>query len=472
MVDVDRFLQIENNYCLNKKEVLGVNYWNYIRFSLWNYDICSESLGLSEPHNKKNMSLKVILNLLMNYIISSIRVKRHDILVLSHPRRCFNGETYECIYTDDLIGEKYDALFLEEPFQFEHLKPVKSKNIVYNDRIIINSAIHVKLFKIFRKKKYTLLVKQIKKEIEPAIDELKNLYNWSRSVDYVAKKAADICIRCAYEKRIYKKILSQVKPKVIVEVVHYGRKCMLFNEIAKEMHIPTIELQHGTMYREHIAYQYSKDENIKQLPDKLFLYSEFWKRNISLPLSDNDVLVTGSINYEKKLYQYKDSQRGDNRLTLLFISQGTIGKHLSNLAVEVNNLIDRDKVRIIYKLHPSEYATWRTELSCLVDTGIEVIDNGKVNLFEIFSWSDYQIGAYSTALFEGMGFGLETLIYNVGHYDIMLPLIESGYAHLVTSCDDVLNLICNDDYEKKDGRLFWKENALQNARAELDAMIK
>lgn len=471
-MDINQFLEIEKKYNLNSLQYDGIRYWTYARFNIWNYDICSEKLELQEAHNKQKMTIKKFKDLLLAYI-NGCRIKQHyDVLVLNHQRRVFNGQTFECVYTDDVIDGKYNALFLEAPFQYSHLKPVKSKNIAYTDKIIIDSELYVKMYKIFHKKEYNIAFKSIKNDISDAVKEMQSVFGWSKSVDNIANKLTENVIRCSFERKRYEKILEKVSPKLIVEVVHYGRMPMLINELAKSRNIPTIEFQHGTMYREHAAYQYNLDQNIPQLPDYLFAFSEFWKNNISVPIPDNNIVVTGFPNFEKKMLKYKGYERSDDRKTLLFLSQGTIGKYLSKLACEVANKLSNEQFRIIYKLHPSEYSTWREELPDLINSGIEVIDSRNVDLYELFAQSDIQIGAYSTAVFEGMGFGVSTYIYNVGHYDIMLPLIEQGYAKLISSAEELVSSISQDENETVDGSLFWKMNAKENIQNEIDRLLK
>lgn len=49
----------------------------------------------------------------------------------------------------------------------------------------------------------------------------------------------------------------------------------------------------------------------------------------------------------------------------------------------------------------------------LEQSGIEVIDNYKTELYYLFAISTYQVGALSsTAIFEGLYFGLQTFIYS------------------------------------------------------------
>ena len=470
-MDIEAFLRIEEKYGLNRLKYDGVSYWTYNRFYLWNYDICSQKLNLEEAHNKVKVSVKLLFNLAFYYLYSGKKPFQNDILVLNHNRRSFNGKTYDCIYTDCIVDNTYSAFFVEAPYQYTHFRPSTSKNVHYTDRLVINSLIYEKLYKIIHKKKYNQMLSDIQNNIKDALEELKKEYGWEGSAASISRKCAEKVLRCNYERKYYQKIIKKVNPKLIMEVVNYGRACMLINEIAKEMNIPSVELQHGTMYKEHSGYQYPKGESIKQLPDKLFVFSDFWKNCISFPIGDENIITTGFPNYERKRERYNDIVREDKRKTIIFISQGTIGKQLSLLAAELSVKLDSNEYRVIYKLHPAEYETWREDMPCLVDTSVEVIDNRGVDLYELFARSDIQIGAYSTAMFEGMGFGLRTFIYNVGHYDIMLPLIEQGYAELVTSAEECVKLINEDKSGNIDGSMFWKRNALENIRTEINAII-
>jgi hypothetical protein len=470
-MNIDDFLEIEKKYRLNSLELNGVNYWTYDRFRLWNYGICAESLNLNEPHNKEHISAKKLFGLCLEYIKSCRGIVPKKILVLNHRRRVFNGKTYDCVYTDNLFENEDETIHMESPNQFNHAKPATSKNIFYTDRIVINSTVRVKIWKKLRKKNYKELTDAIKAQISDAVSELKNIYGWQESLDKTCSDLAETVIRCEYEKKVYEKILKKVNPKVVVEVVYYNRSCMIINELSKKMSIPTIELQHGTMYREHAAYQFAEGENIRQLPDYLFAFSDFWKKCISFPIGEDNIIVTGFPNFEKKLNLYSGAERQDKRKTVVFISQGTIGRQLSELASGIASKIDFEKYRLIYKLHPSEYTTWKEELTSLLDTQIEVIDKKDIDLYSVFAQSDIQIGAYSTALFEGMGFGLKTYIYNVGHYDIMLPLIEQGYAGLITSVDECLKAVKDDTSGRVDGSMFWKKDAVSNIRKEIDIII-
>lgn len=471
-ISIERFLEIERKYGLNQKNQMGIHYWTLFRFSLWNYSICSEKLGLAEPYNKVKKYSRKKLKMIWNGLRYPFEGKKHRLLVLSHPRRTKEGDEYECLYTDEWVKSRYDAFFLERAFQCEHLIPVSSELIIYNDRVVLGAELFCRLYKIALRRKYLKLIEAINREISQALNELTQVFDWKRDHEEVIRLLADLSIKASYQKKRYRKLLSQIRPEIIVEVVGYDRMCMLINSLAKEMNIPTIELQHGTMYREHAAYQYSEGEVIPEFPDKVLLFSDYWKNLISVPISRENLIPVGFPHFERKRQLFNNYQRKDKRTTLIFLSQGTIGKYLGELAVKTMSLLSQDQYRIIYKLHPSEYSTWKENLGLLDGTGIEVIDSNSIDLYQLFAQSDYQIGAYSTALFEGLGFGLTTFIYKVGHYDIMQPLADQGFATLVNNEDELVSHL-NDSKcicSKKD--LFWKDNSVNNICKEIDRYLK
>ena len=123
-------------------------------------------------------------------------------------------------------------------------------------------------------------------------------------------------------------------------------------------------------------------------------------------------------------------------------------------------------------LHPGEYERWRERYSRLSASGIEVIDNSRVDLYELFAASVYQIGGYgSTATFEGLVFDLKTYIMRAGAYPAVASLCEKGMARFFDSARDLYQLILADSSEAEQKSNFWKENALENMKREIDAIM-
>lgn len=99
-MNIKNFLEIEHKYNMYELEVNGVNYWEYVRFHVWNNVICSEKLDLKKTRTFGKMSvlykIKLLLNILKQCVVYLITPKRKvDICFIDHERRVLQGNYYE-----------------------------------------------------------------------------------------------------------------------------------------------------------------------------------------------------------------------------------------------------------------------------------------------------------------------------------------------------------------------------------------
>jgi hypothetical protein len=92
-----------------------------------------------------------------------------------------------------------------------------------------------------------------------------------------------------------------------------------------------------------------------------------------------------------------------------------------------------DGYTIYYKLRPEEYSGWKerypTEFQHVPN--LRVIDSDAVPLYDYFARCRWQVGINSTALYEGLGFGLTTFVLKDGWYEETRRLYDGGFAFLV-----------------------------------------
>lgn len=469
-MDAKKFLAIEAKYNLNSLNVQGVDYWNYSRFDIWTNYICKELLSLGSSNGNYSIDLFSYLKRIKYFFNKPYHKGECEILYLNHPRRVKIGSLFECPYTEDL-NKLYKSVTIEDEFQQKHFTPNNTPNLIYTDKYTILASLYARAIHLYRKN-YKKTYIQIKNQINSAINEFNDTYDCRIDLDTICKKITkDIyCIKCI--RYFLNRLIKEINPKIIVEVVHYRTINMIINEIAKDYGITTIELQHGIIYPYHISYQYNKGVSIKQFPDKIFLFSDYWKASIQAPIKDDYLIPVGYPYFEKNLSKYVTHIKNSNRYTILFVSQGTIGKKLSEFAARLVKLLGTSEYRFIYKLHPSEYMNWSTLYQSLNNIEIEVIDNNDESIYYYFSQSDMQIGVYSTAIYEGLAFSLKTLLLRVGQYDVMKPLVDGGYAIYIDDEYQALNIIQNKKYKSINSDRFWKFNALNNIKAELDNELR
>lgn len=477
---LEEFLEFENDYKMHESEISGFKYWQFIRFGVYNEVLNKrEDTGTSQVDTRnikaQHRLLKRIKNIkfmIKNNPLYGTREK--DIIVLNHQRRVKSGDYFECIYTDNLLKAlDYSYYVYEQPYIDEHFNPIYTKNVRYFDYVNFISGIKITLWSLLISKSIFNFFSYQDHELINCLNEKFNAV-FNTSIDF-KKHIINAYIRYKVYSKYYRKILKKISPKVILEVVYYSPSNLIFNDVAREMKIPVIELQHGTMGKHHVAYNYLQKIKMPSFPDYIFTYGQFWSQTTRLPIDSENVKVVGWPYFEKKVNNSKQKKGLKDKLktTVLFISQGTIGKELSKIAVDISNKLDKDKYEIIYKLHPGEYARWKREYPWLINTNIEVINHNNKDMHYYFAKSDIQIGVYSTALFEGLGYGLETIIIKIYGYEIMEDLCEKGLVYLARNSDEIINYFKEKNFKERSYNLsyFWERNSMDNMLSEINKIM-
>ena len=133
-----------------------------------------------------------------------------------------------------------------------------------------------------------------------------------------------------------------------------------------------------------------------------------------------------------------------------------IGKYLSKLAYEFAR--EMKDYNIIYKLHPGEYDTWKQNYPELVNDldNFKVIDNSETPLYQLFAQSNYQVGAFSTAIYEGLMFNCKTFILDVPGVEYLSDLIKKGYVCKVNDISDLMGNLEHFNPKEYDKNFFFK----------------
>ena len=113
---------------------------------------------------------------------------------------------------------------------------------------------------------------------------------------------------------------------------------------------------------------------------------------------------------------------------------------------------------IIYKLHPGEYDTWKQNYPELVNDldNFKVIDNSETPLYQLFAQSNYQVGAFSTAIYEGLMFNCKTFILDVPGVEYLSDLIKKGYVCQVNDISDLMDNLEHFNPKEYDKNFFFK----------------
>ena len=439
----------------------GITVWEWMRFHVYREILTKKGLvDKAHPSVERNLSayLRGGYLLLRNVVRQNPYLfSESDFLFYGHPRRKLQSDGYWWdVYCDPIHKEcEYDYLQIESNYDLKHYTPPRTENLSYLDIIDYTD---------FLKRQFGLVDVTLDRESRNAFDTASQEISSRFGVEIdLAERARHHLRQRASRRPLYKKLLANVDPNLVVVVCSYGKET--FIEVSKNQNIPVVELQHGVIYDGHKGYSFPDDRTKDTFPDYLLTWGEFWGRDIEFPIPDDQVIPVGYPYLEQRRDHYADTESSEQ---ILFISQGTIGKELSKFALEVGKHpnIDHD---IVYKLHPGEYDRWQEEYPWLLDADFKVIDSSEPPLYELFAKSSSQIGVGSTAVYEGLAYDLETYVYDCPGSEILEPLLDDGSATLVSSADELAETfgIGQSTFDKE---RYFVTNATQNICEELDGL--
>lgn len=456
---IDTFLNIEKKYDLYNKEIEGFHYWNYIRTPI--YQEMEDKInnnGESFPNTKIDIKdiPKRIKQVIFDRKFDYKQFGKCDILFSCHPRRILVNDEYESVYTDVYSNAFDRSITIERPYLGKHYMPAVTNKICYLDKMFYLREIKLK---ISNQRIDVIYKKQIQDVLRKVNTELFEVYNYSFDEQALFSKIVYFFYRYKYTKKYFSNLLKRTCPKVIVEVVSYNFENLVLTECARKEGIPVIEMQHGLTGKGHIAYNYCSNVNIDSFPDYFFAFSDYWKNNMRLP-SRVEIFSIGFNYYERMLKQFPKKKHGN---LIVFLSSGSIGVELSKFAVALQSLLaNSEEYKIVYKLHPGEYDGWEKRYPILKNTKIEVIDSPNTNLYELFSAAVAQVGVYSTALFEGMGYNINTYILNNNNMKHVDDLIRIGAAYIINTPEELINHLKLGTAVQDVSSKMWQKNAYDN----------
>jgi hypothetical protein len=457
---IHTFKSMEMELNLFNLEISGVKIWQYFRFNILSKILIGTNLQKQAHDIVKNKYLKALFKnvkfVFKNKSLFFKKKMKKDILIFTNSRRRQIDGEYWAIYTDFLLdSSNIDYQCIEIPSMTLPLKPPKIKNTLYLDY----SIIAIKTL-IERLKRIRISDNEIK-ELNLITNRIKSKFNVDINIFMEVKRF--LILRKAFS-WYFNFLLKKFKPKLIVEVVSYSLENMILNELCKRKNIITIEMQHGSINKFHLGYDFPSDNmNLDVFPDYFFSFGKHWSDITTLPIPEEKIIQVGFPYFEEQYKRYISSKNHQKK-KILIISQGTIGKEISNFAFNLAKITDHE---IIYKLHPGEYVRWKKDYNYLQNnTNITVIDNNDIPLYQLFAESDFLIGVYSTAIYESLPFNLNIFILKLPGYKITEDLVNLGFAKLVTNPKELVDYIKTETSvsEKIDIDYFFKRDSIENQK--------
>ncbi|TKX82266.1 hypothetical protein [Halorubrum sp. SD626R] len=380
--------------------------------------------------------------------------KENDILVYGTGRRRLepNNKFWDVYFDPIYKSGLKNYIHLERPRNASHYSPIQTEDFKYIDLILYGSQIPLKL----GLEKPTI-PNNVNKELIEIKEKIKNEFGVNVNIKTLVRDNLHLRKTRHF---LFNKLLRRINPKVLIIECSYGKETLI--EVSKSLNIPVIELQHGIITKHHLGYSY-KNATKRMFPDYLLVWGDYWKESAEIPLPDDRVISTG---YPYLDYKKEEHNNINTRKQVVFISQDTIGEELSELAVSLSQY-DNFDYKIVYKLHPKEYQKWKGKYPNLLRADLRVVGGDGPGIYKLLAESSIQIGVYSTALFEGIAFGLDTYVYKISGWRSIEELVNNGPAQVISSPKQVLSLIGQSNKNEKSIHIF-KNNGVKNTIEEIN----
>lgn len=460
----EQFICFEEENDLFNWEVNGVYIWELIRIPIFN--------KLTNTHVSNNFSLTnltdrnsvrilfAIFYFFYNALFRNpfLSKRNSEILILNHPRRKYVDQIYQDIYTDTFLNNlPFQYAVIERYQSLKHYKPVSTQHLYYLDYLELPS-------------RFIHLINKIKiaDEQQKRIIDVENklLKHWRLENFSLEKLVKKFVLRYDYLYPRIDKLVAQFNPAALICVVSYSFINQIFFQVARKRGIPSVELQHGTVSKYHIAYNY-KSTDLKYFPDYFFAWGMAWLNGVRLPLKSERIKAVG-YPYLDTFKSKKDLER--NNRQVLIISQ--MRQDLANFALELSKQLKDHK--FIFKAHPSEYERVKDEYEILYQNdNIEVIGNDSRLLYELFRESNYIFGVFSTALIEATLFCPNVIILKYPGWEYFEELEGRSNIHFLSDVNEAVLYISENRAEKKDPSklCFFNTDAIANLNEEIRKIV-
>lgn len=466
---VKQFISLEKDENLFTCRVKGALAWDFIRYAVF-YAIYQQLYRADEIVFKKEKKISKILReiwlypiILFKSALTIIKKTKYEIFIINYDKnnstldnKEINVTFYPIVKT---FNKDHKMLFLD-PSKFSRRK---AKDYSCDVLAIRGLTWFTRIFA--KTVHYTSEEQNIFNKIQDAIRKTFNVEIDFKSIVY------HFFSRQYLEYKFYKFLFARFKPKLIFLADTAGYKGLI--NAAHVNKISVVDLQHSLMSSTNILYQYPDNVDKHELPtlsDRIFTFGVYWNDKYHLPVKR---IAVGYPFLEMKKEEI-EKKKLKKKKSILFISSMHSGKKLEKLALELSeSLLDYE---IIYKLRPEEYLKWREVYSeeFAHRDNITIIDDNNTSLYEYFAMASYQIGINSTALVEGMSFDLTTFVFKDGWYKEMESLINAKFVHLVSSEQDIVSFIKNENsiIERPSQEMIFKSNSLNNIKKQISTLLE
>lgn len=422
----DAFLRFEVAHDLFAVTVRGESLWEHLRYSVFNECIYAHHGYVVPTMPRAHHHLRELVEAGRFLLAEWLTPRRpYDLVVVNYDRtnliegRPRNVHTYPVIKE---LAESYRILLIDR-------RPTSLiDDDLYPCRVLRFRPFHLldrarSFFLRFSSRERAAMV-WIADRVRAAFDVDVDIRALSRSVFAFQLMA----------RRRYLRLLRKYSPRVLVYADDANMKGA--TAAARTLGIPTVDLQHSLVSRLNILYHYPDDPRIHTRSvrsDYVFTYGAFWEGEYRLPVK---TVPVGFPYLEEQIERTPPAPRARER-NVIIVGMIFSRDVLVQMALDLARLLPDHTIH--YKLRMEDYADWQQRYPPAFRTtaNLKVIDSNETPLLEYFARCAHQVGINSTALYEGLAFGLTTFILQTGWWAEMQALVDREAVFLVSTAEEI-----------------------------------
>lgn len=320
----DFIVGIEKNFPVNSWKVNGIHVWPILRISLF-FDILLGNSNVSS--HEKNSKGKANSNLLRRGLRKIRRVallwKNYliaQLWLIKLPKRkiVFVGAgTYRVLHKGAAYNRFFDSLIeLEDIVNYMYLEYLPGKETMFNSELVYPFERYLNLYVNFR------YLKESAKSINIEIEGYETFLNYLTSHSLTAKICNKYDIELQKERfekyairiNFFYRLFDRVKPSCVYIICYYSDIVMALTTAANRLKIETIEMQHGPMTRDHLAYgswSTMPKSGYDALPRKYWLWDKNSAKSISA-WSDQHPIFNYMVKYNPWIEYWEFTTKGNS----------------------------------------------------------------------------------------------------------------------------------------------------------------
>jgi len=455
---VSDFIEFEESNNLYEKEIYGLKFWTYVRFSVfWSFFSDQYFDGRGESIFK--LIFKYILSFFQGlYNLLKLSNKKYDLVFINSSGNINTIDNKNVdIYTYPIIkqlSDKYKILLIDVN-KFENSKEYPCDFLPMRFASIFHRAFS-RILKLAEEEENYLNKLNIK------INKL-----FSNEVDISQIVSTEIKHH-KIDYKIYKIILKRLLPKILF----YTNNGVMGGIIqaANELGIKTIELQHGGISHLHVAYNSEKFDD-KVIPNYHFTFGRYWHEAIKFR---SEKIAIG-FPYMELIQEKLPENIVSNDNAIVVISKGKLSRDIF-IKITVEILEKWKDCEIYYKLNPSEYDNWREFYPSSFQSlpNIKIIDNDDQPLYFYFRKAKYLIGSGSTCLYEGLVNDMIVFVIKSLYFTDVKRLIDAKALFVVQDAQEILSKIKSKKVPlgKINKEDMFKSNSLINVEQVVEQILQ